>query len=194
MVDIGDTIHRGIEALAVEFRMSPERLVQNAMDAADVAETSLNGGDVREARAWAAISDAWSKAAASAQMVIDAQPIVRAEEFDDMTDESFQDWTRRQLEKLAAQLRDIQSDREQTDTADMKPGWYERTPLSVYRVPTDEDDSSPLVHVGRIMWCLMYLSGGDSVVIPQHVWDESGGGNVTVTMRADGGRLVRRQS
>lgn len=173
MVDIGDAIHRGV--MTMVDKMSPERLLQNAIDAAEMAQTAAENTDNKDAVTWAAISEAWCKAAEVAANRV-ADDLVRA----DMKSEGFEDWTRRELSKLAAQITDAGLNR-------AEPGWYERA-SDGYALPESEADN----HTGRLLWCIVYLSGGDSMVIPQHVWDQSGGASVTVTQRQDGGKLVRR--
>lgn len=109
--------------------------------------------------------------------------------------ESFEDWARRQIDKLSAIVRDLDAER---NGVAKHAGERYADPLGIgtqiHQDVLNAVDGDN--HTGRLMWCLvsqlMALTGDTEVVIPQTQWDESGGGQVTVTMRADGGRTIRR--
>lgn len=111
--------------------------------------------------------------------------------------EPFEDWARRQIDKLAAQVNEMARDAKYPPHAGERVdpvgiGTQIHAAAEQFALPWPDTDESHEAHMGRLMWCALYVAGVPSLVIPEHVWDQSGGARLTITKREDGGRLIRR--
>jgi hypothetical protein len=100
--------------------------------------------------------------------------------------ESFEDWARRQIEKLARQLDDLARDAKYPEHA----GERHVDPLRL--TARMGGDGSPMPDIGRAVWAVMETSAMSSQVIPASIWEASKYGQVSITARSDGARIIRR--
>lgn len=100
--------------------------------------------------------------------------------------ESFEDWARRQIEKLARQQDDLKRLIEYPEHA----GEQRVDPLGLTSRMGGE--GSPMPDIGRVVWAVMEISVMGSQVIPASIWEASKYGQVSITARSDGARIIWR--
>lgn len=126
--------------------------------------------------------------------------VVKAERSHDTEDtddkpEYFESWARRQIQKQAEIIRIMRAEMDSLRNG-ITPHAGERRvdPLGIGSQIDAEGlgDATGLDGGGRAMWALMEAAGVRSQVIPQETWLQARYGQVAITTRSDGSRIIRR--